>query len=51
MAKGFGTPTRRKVLGAGHKSPLQKVFALRRGFRPDFFDNLTKLHKKDDLKR
>ena len=24
MGQGFGTATRRKVLGAGHKSPLQK---------------------------
>jgi hypothetical protein len=25
MGQGFGTATRRKVLGAGHKSPLQKL--------------------------
>jgi hypothetical protein len=28
----------------GIYAPLQKLFALRRGFRPDFFDNLAVNH-------
>ncbi|BAG04305.1 unknown protein [Microcystis aeruginosa NIES-843] len=28
------------VFVTGIYAPLQKLFALRRGFRPDFFDNL-----------
>lgn len=44
MGQGFGTATRRKVLGAGHKSPLQKrptASCLRlRSRRPRLLGNL-----------